>query len=193
MQPIRIMSWIAMLYKVRRRPFALILPDEQPHAPLGRPAGALARGSGMSPSIRWLLAATAMLAPMSLQAAETARVFKTSGCGCCLGWIRHLEENGYTVEATNMAMGSLMKMKLDAGLKVGQTSCHSAIIGGYFIEGHVPAGDIARLVAEKPDAVGLTVPDMPLGSPGMDGGDDREAYDVLLVRRNGATEVFAQH
>jgi hypothetical protein len=147
----------------------------------------------MSQSIRWLIVAATMMIPASLQAAETAQVFKTSGCGCCVGWIRHLEETGYTVDAKNMAMGALMKLKLDAGLKVGQTSCHSAIIGGYFIEGHVPAGDIERLLAEKPDAVGLTVPDMPLGSPGMDGGDEREAYDVLLVRRDGATEVFAQH
>jgi len=72
-------------------------------------------------------------------------------------------------------------------------SCHTAKVGGYVVEGHVPAADVKRLLAEKPDAIGLTVPGMPLGSPGMEAGDRREPYEVLLVRRDGSTAVFARH
>lgn len=127
----------------------------------------------------------------SLAAAEELSVHKTSGCGCCIGWIRHMEANGFSVKAENVPMGSLMQEKLAAGLKVGQTSCHTGRIGGYFVEGHVPAREVRRLLAERPDALGLTVPDMPLGSPGMPG--HSEAYDVLLVKRNGETELFAHY
>lgn len=126
-------------------------------------------------------------------AAERMEVLKTSGCGCCTAWIEYLEKAGFEVEARNMAMGALMKVKLDAGLKPGLTSCHTGRIDGYVVEGHVPVREIRRLLSERPDAIGLTVPDMPLGSPGMDIGDEREPYDVLLVRKDGATEVFARY
>jgi len=124
-------------------------------------------------------------------APQLAEVFKTSGCGCCLEWEDHLKANGFSVVSRNLAMGDLMKMKLDAGLKPGQTSCHSARIDGYFIEGHVPAKEIARLQKERPNAIGLVVPNMPQGSPGMPG--DAEAYDVLLVGRDGTTTVYASY
>jgi hypothetical protein len=83
--------------------------------------------------------------------------------------------------------------KREVGLKPEQSSCHTGQIAGYVVEGHVPAREIRRLLSERPDAVGLTVPDMPLGSPGMESGDDRDPYDVLLVRRDGTTEVFASY
>lgn len=130
------------------------------------------------------------LAP-SLAATDDLSVHKTSGCGCCIGWVRHMETNGFSVKAENVPMGSLMQEKLAAGIKVGQTSCHTGRIGGYFVEGHVPAREVRRLLAERPDALGLTVPHMPLGSPGMPG--HPEAYDVLLVKRNGETELFAHY
>ena len=127
-------------------------------------------------------------------AAPVVEVLSTSGCGCCIGWARHLEENGYVTDVKNMAMGDLMRLKLQLGLKPGLTSCHTGLIEGYAIEGHVPAREVARLLNERPDAIGLVVPDMPYGSPGMgEPGPDAEPYDVLLVRRDGTTEVFARY
>ena len=84
-------------------------------------------------------------------------------------------------------------MKARAGITPELSSCHTAFIDGYFVEGHVPAGDVQRLLAERPDALGLTVPGMPIGSPGMEMGDQRDAYDTLLVLRDGSTEVFESH
>lgn len=125
-------------------------------------------------------------------AGESILVLKTSGCGCCLGWVEHLEEAGFTVEAKDLFMGDLMKERLDAGLKPGLTSCHTGKTAGYGVEGHVPVREIRRLLAERPDAAGLTVPNMPLGSPGMEYGDP-EPYEVLLVHRDGTTEVYAEY
>ena len=127
------------------------------------------------------------------QKSGTIEVFKSASCGCCNGWVKHLKQSGYTVNATNTAAGILAKIKRDAGLKPDLQSCHTGKVAGYVIEGHVPAQDVARLLAEKPDAVGLTVPGMPLGSPGMDTGPDKEPYEVLLVKKDGSTEVFARH
>ncbi|WP_246727100.1 DUF411 domain-containing protein [Antarcticirhabdus aurantiaca] len=124
-------------------------------------------------------------------AAERVEVFSTSGCGCCIGWIRHLEEAGFEVTNENLAMADLYAKKTGAGLKPGQTSCHTGFVGGYVVEGHVPATQVKRLLAEKPDAVGITVPDMPAGSPGM--GESDEPYEVLLVARDGSTSVFARY
>lgn len=127
---------------------------------------------------------------LSAQAGKEAVVYKTSDCLCCIGWIKHLQENGYTVDARGLSMGDLMKRKLDAGITAEPASCHSANIEGYFIEGHVPVEDIERLVRTRPVAVGLAVPGMPLGSPGMEADAKAEPYDVLLVQQNGATNVF---
>ena len=123
----------------------------------------------------------------------TIDIAKTSGCGCCVAWIDHLKENGFSTKSRDMAMGQLMRFKLDNGINAKLASCHTAKVGGYTIEGHVPAQEIRRLLRERPDAIGLSVPGMPLGSPGMDSGEDRESFDVLLVRRNGSTEVFASY
>lgn len=126
-----------------------------------------------------------------LALAEDLLVNKTSGCGCCIGWIKHMEAEGFNVKAQNVPIGALMQEKLAAGLRVGLTSCHTAWISGYVIEGHVPAREVRRLLAERPDALGLTVPDMPVGSPGMPG--QPESYDVLLLQRGGETAVFAHY
>ena len=139
-----------------------------------------------------LLAAGFTLSPLVHAAGEPIEVLKTSGCGCCLGWVKHLEEAGYAVTARDLPMGELMTVKRDAGLTPDLTSCHTGLIDGYVIEGHVPAREIARLLQERPEAIGLTVPNMPPGSPGMDFGDT-EPYEVLLVRRNGSTEVYANY
>ncbi|GLS28443.1 Uncharacterized conserved protein [Mesorhizobium albiziae] len=137
--------------------------------------------------------ALALLSGMAL-AAQTIEVLTTAGCGCCIGWARHMEQNGFTAELRNLPMADLMQVKIGAGLKPGQTSCHTGRIDGCAIEGHVPAGEVKRLLAERPDAIGLTVPDMPYGSPGMgEAGPDADPHDVLLVRRDGTTEVFASY
>jgi hypothetical protein len=120
-------------------------------------------------------------------------VWKTSGCGCCLGWIDHIKQAGFAVEARNIDAGSLMKMKLNAGLRAELASCHTAMLGRYVIEGHVPAREVGRLLSEQPDAIGLAVPGMPVGSPGMEDGTARDAYDVLLIKKDGSTEVYASY
>lgn len=125
--------------------------------------------------------------------AQTIEVWKSATCGCCAAWIKHIEQNGFSAKTQDLALGQLARIKADAGLSPDLQSCHTAKVGGYFIEGHVPASDIERLLADKPDAIGLSVPGMPIGSPGMEAGEERETYDVLLVRRDGTTEVFSRH
>jgi hypothetical protein len=120
-----------------------------------------------------------------------AEVWKTPYCGCCKGWVKHLQDSGFAVVAHDVPDTAPKRAELGIPEKLG--SCHSARIGGYAIEGHVPAADIKRLLAEKPDAVGLAVPGMPIGSPGMEQGDQRDKYDVLLVRRGGQTSVYSSH
>ena len=144
----------------------------------------------MSKRTTFLAGALALLST-NVMAAETVDVFSTSGCGCCIGWIKHLEEAAFDVSNENLAMADLYAKKTGAGLKPGQTSCHTGFVGGYVVEGHVPAAEVKRLLAEKPDAIGLAVPDMPAGSPGM--GTSDEPYEVLLVARDGTSTVFARY
>jgi hypothetical protein len=125
--------------------------------------------------------------------AETIEVWKSETCSCCASWVEYLAKNGFTPKAENVAAGELARIKAQAGLSPRHQSCHTAKVGGYVIEGHVPVADIRRLLVEKPDAVGLAVPDMPIGSPGMESGDQTEPYEVLLIKRDGTTEVFAKH
>ncbi|MAU95474.1 DUF411 domain-containing protein [Jiella pacifica] len=136
--------------------------------------------------------ALSLLSTSALAAAgEKVEVFSTSGCGCCLGWVRHLEEAGFEVTNENLAMADLWAKKTGAGLTPELTSCHTGFAEGYVLEGHVPARDVTRLLTERPDAIGLTVPGMPAGSPGM--GESDEPYDVLLVLKDGSTEIFASY
>lgn len=120
-------------------------------------------------------------------------VLKDPNCGCCTSWIEILREDGFTV-TTERSLGTLlMQHKLENGIPQNMTSCHTGEIEGYMIEGHVPAADIRRLLSERPDAVGLAVPGMPYGSPGMGPEAEREAYDVFLIRKDGRTEVFTSY
>jgi hypothetical protein len=125
--------------------------------------------------------------------APSIEVWKSAICQCCIKWVEHLEANGLAVKVNDVSPSILDKIKREAGIGEKYAACHTAKIEGYAIEGHVPAADIKRLVAEKPDAVGLTVPGMPVGSPGMEQGDATEPYDVLLLKKDGAAEVFARH
>ena len=121
----------------------------------------------------------------------TVVVYKTESCGCCAAWVRHMEASGFRVEVHNESNMSPIKRAL--GVPADLESCHTAKVDRYFIEGHVPAEDVRRLLAERRNALGIAVPRMPIGSPGMEQGNRREPYDVLLVQRSGATSVFAHH
>ena len=120
-------------------------------------------------------------------------VYRSPTCGCCIAWAEHLQRAGFGVEVIDVNQNQLYALKARLGLTVELASCHTAILGDYFIEGHVPAGDIARLLEERPAAAGLTVPSMPIGSPGMEMGDEKEAFDTLLVLEDGSTEIFEHH
>jgi hypothetical protein len=115
-------------------------------------------------------------------------VYKTAACGCCNGWVEHLREAGFTVDARDVR--DLMSVKRDAGVPVAMSSCHTALVDGYVVEGHVPAEHVARMVAERPEIVGIAVPGMPIGSPGMEGSNP-EPYQVLTIGHDGSSEVFA--
>ncbi|WP_417718327.1 DUF411 domain-containing protein [Salipiger sp.] len=141
----------------------------------------------------WAFALLLFPAAQALAQDTPIEVRKTNGCGCCLAWMEHLEENGFAPTGQDMFAGLLVRFKLDNGVPQRMVSCHTALVDGYVIEGHVPASDIRRLLAERPDAVGFAVPEMPLGSPGMDQSRWREAYDVFLIRNDGSTEVFASY
>ncbi len=123
-------------------------------------------------------------------AAPVIDVYKSAYCGCCGDWVKHLESNGFTVKTHNVANPSDYREK--HGIPTNLGSCHTGVVDGYAVEGHVPAADIKRLIAEKPKAKGITAPGMPMGSPGMDG-PRKDPYDVLLVEGNGRTRVFSHH
>lgn len=115
-------------------------------------------------------------------------VYKTASCGCCNGWVEHLREAGFTVDARDVR--DLMTVKRDGGVPVQMSSCHTAIVDGYVVEGHVPAEHVARMVEERPDIAGIAVPGMPIGSPGMEGANP-EPYQVLTFGHDGTAGVFA--
>ncbi|WP_421865587.1 DUF411 domain-containing protein [Parvibaculum sp.] len=123
-------------------------------------------------------------------ASETLEVYKTPWCGCCTAWVDHMREAGFDVRVTEME--DLEPFKARHGVSAELTSCHTALIGGYVIEGHVPASDVARLLEERPEATGLAVPGMPVGSPGMEMGDERDSYEVVLFGPAGS-ETFSRY
>lgn len=139
----------------------------------------------------------AALLPLAVRAVPAAKplveVWKSPTCGCCKDWVSHLEANGFQVKTYDTGNHDV-RARLGMPAKYG--SCHTAHIDGYVLEGHVPASEVLRLLKEKPDAVGLAVPAMPIGSPGMDGPEykgRRDPYDVLLVRRDGNAAVYRRY
>jgi hypothetical protein len=128
---------------------------------------------------------------MSAQKPVTVEVYKTPTCGCCGLWVKHLEANGFATKVTNM--DDLSTVKATHGVPAKAASCHTAVVEGYAIEGHVPAADVRRLLKERPKVAGLAVPGMPLGSPGMEFGNTKQPYDVLAFEKNGATKVFSSY
>jgi hypothetical protein len=153
----------------------------------------------MNPNRRhWMLgAALWACAPLIAHAQTGARplveVWKSPTCGCCKDWIKHLEANGFAVRVSDSG-NTQARGQLGMPAKFG--SCHSARVGGYVVEGHVPAREIRRLLKDRPAALGLAVPAMPVGSPGMDGpeyGGRRDPYEVLLVQPDGRSSVFQSY
>ena len=144
------------------------------------------------------LAATACLPALAAGARTPMEVWKDPNCGCCKDWVVLMEKAGFAVTVHDTG-NNAVRAKLGLPQRLG--SCHTALVGGYLLEGHVPAADVRRLLKEKPKALGLAVPGMPVGSPGMDGpeyGGRKDPYDVLLVTRNlmgseVSTQVFTSH
>ncbi len=119
------------------------------------------------------------------------KVFKSATCGCCNDWIAHLQTAGFSVESVNT--NDMQGVKRDHGVPPSMTSCHTALVGPYVVEGHVPAEDIKRLLSEQREVAGLAVPGMPIGSPGMEQGHRHDAYRVYTFTAQGDTTVFARH
>ncbi|MDQ1259723.1 MAG: DUF411 domain-containing protein [Giesbergeria sp.] len=143
-------------------------------------------GAGLAAALpRWSQAAAPQGTPVEL--------WKDPSCGCCHDWVTHMEAAGFRFKVHDVG-NTGARARLGLPQKLG--SCHTALVGGYVIEGHVPAADVRRLLQQKPNALGLAVPGMPVGSPGMDGpvyGNRRDPYDVLLVARDGSTRVFSSY
>ena len=143
-----------------------------------------------------LFAAAVMLVPPAMadthahsKAVEVV-VYKDPNCGCCKSWIDHLRKHGFKV--TSHDTRDMNAIKANAGVKSDLQSCHTAMVGGYVVEGHVPAKDIQRLLKQRPKIAGLAVPGMPMGSPGMEG-PSSDKYDVIAFEKTGRTKVFASH
>jgi hypothetical protein len=143
----------------------------------------------------WLMGA--LMLPLAGMAATPKgidmEVWKDPSCGCCKDWIALMEQAGFSVRVSDIGNKGV---RARLGLPASLGSCHTARVGRYVVEGHVPAREIKRLLRDKPDALGLTVPGMKVGSPGMDGPayqGRKDPYDVLLVRRDGSTSVYQSY
>ncbi len=115
-------------------------------------------------------------------------VYRSPSCGCCGIWIEHAKKHGFQI--TDIKTDNIEAIKQQYNIPADLASCHTSIIDGYVMEGHIPADDIKGFLKQKPDLVGLTVPGMPLGTPGMEAGDNKQPFDILALEKNGAVEVF---
>lgn len=150
-------------------------------------------------SRRHLLGAAVAMGALARLGAALAKpsvpleVWKDPSCGCCKEWVTHMEANGFAVKVHDTG-NNAVRAQLRIDRKYG--SCHTAVAGGYAIEGHVPAADVHRLLRDRPKALGLAAPGMPVGSPGMDGevyGGRKDSYEVLLLARDGSASVFSRY
>lgn len=176
--------------------------DTRTHPFGGRPPiGGESRGTALRSTRRACLSLAGALMVTGLVAASRSAtasprrpevtVWRSPSCGCCGDWIDHLSAAGFRVKVTLVQDTAPTRRRL--GLPERYGSCHTALVEGYVVEGHVPAEEVRRLLATRPDAIGLTVPGMPVGSPGMEMGSQRDPYDVLLVRADGQASVFAAY
>jgi hypothetical protein len=142
-------------------------------------------------TIAKVIFSTALAIPALAHAAlPIIDVYKSASCRCCAAWVKHMKDNGFTVRTHDVANPSDYREKFGIPNQFG--SCHTAIVGGYAIEGHVPASDMVRLLAAKPKDKGLAVPAMPAGSPGMEG-PRKDPFDVVLVKADGTTSVYKHY
>ena len=146
----------------------------------------------MNPCLKKMLFAAVLFVP-SLAAANAITVYKTATCGCCADWVRHMEQAGFRPTVHDVPRDALIERKKSLRVDPGLGACHTATIDGYVVEGHVPAADVRRLLDEQPAIAGIAVPGMPQGSPGMDYGQRREAYNVIAFDDAGGFRVFARH
>jgi hypothetical protein len=131
-----------------------------------------------------------MLSAFQWAEATEVKVYKSPWCGCCTAWSEHMRDNGFSV--TEIKREDMDSIKRDLGVPNQLESCHTAMVEGYIVEGHVPADDVKRLLAEKPKAKGISAPGMPMGSPGMEQGDEKDPYTVVMFGEDGM-KVFARH
>ena len=127
------------------------------------------------------------------EATPVIDVLKQASCGCCGGWVVAMQEAGYTVNVRDVSGDELYATKEASGFSDDLWACHTASVAGYTVEGHVPAREIARLLEERPAALGIATPGMPTGSPGMDFGTARDAFDVVLVELDSSQQIFASY
>lgn len=123
--------------------------------------------------------------------AAVLNIYKSPYCGCCGAWVEHIKLSG--IRAGVRELEDVSPIAKKAGVPDELRSCHTAIIEGYFVEGHVPAVDIRKLLRDRPNARGIAVPGMPIGSPGMEQGGRKDDFNTLIVDRSGAVRVFARH
>jgi len=122
----------------------------------------------------------------------TVEVYKSPTCSCCSKWVDHLRSHGFTVRAINTE--TIEELKTSRGVPRQVRSCHTALVGGYVVEGHVPAADVQRLLKERPAITGIAVPGMPIGSPGMEvSGRKAQPFNVMAFAKDGSMRVFASH
>lgn len=138
-----------------------------------------------------LLSLTILATSIFAMEGKTMTVYKSPYCGCCVKWIDIMKDNGFKVNTIETNDVNTIKQK--AGLQAGQTSCHTAFVDGYVIEGHVNYSSIKRMLEEKPDVLGITVLGMPIGSPGMEQGDIKQAYNILYINKDGSTGIYESY
>ena len=138
-----------------------------------------------------IITAATMFTFDEVNAETTMTVYKSATCGCCEKWITHMEENGFKVKGIDVQNMDVVKQKYGISRQIA--SCHTAIVDGYVVEGHVPASDVKKLLAEKKDVIGLSVPGMPMGSPGMEMGDRVDRYDVVSFDKEGNLEIWKRY
>jgi hypothetical protein len=136
-------------------------------------------------------AAALSLPVVAKKALPQVQVFKNPSCGCCAAWVDHMLAAGFSLNVTEVDDTSVARKRYGLPDRFG--SCHTAVVGGYVVEGHVPATDVKKLLAMKPVAIGLAVPGMPVGSPGMEMGSRKDPYQVLLVATDGRERLFSTY
>ena len=142
-----------------------------------------------------IIAGLALAGTLTAAARPTAQgpsmtVYKTPTCGCCAKWVDHMKAAGFDVKVQDM--DDLTEIKQASGVPVRLRSCHTAVVGNYVVEGHVPADVVKKLLSEKPKTTGIAVPGMPVGSPGMEMGSEKAPYEVVTFDKTGKTTVFAK-